>query len=68
MKKIAECIGCNGLSDVVSQAIKIKNLHSLNFVTIWRTNDEYYGFNFEKKEVGHIEHSYGDKREVVGIR
>lgn len=55
------------LIEVINQAIKIKKLNKLNFVTIWRTNDKVYGFNFDKKEIGHVEYSHGDKREVVGV-
>ena len=55
------------LNEVIEQAIKVKKLNNLDFVTVWRTNDKCYGFNFENKNFGHVEYSYGDKREVVGV-
>jgi len=55
------------LNEVIEQAIEVKKLNDLDFVTVWRINDKCYGFNFDKKHFGHIEYSYGDKREVVGV-
>lgn len=57
----------NELQKTIQKALVKKAFYNLTFVTVWLTNNKHYGFNFDEKELGHVECSYGDKREVVGV-
>lgn len=54
------------LNEAITDAKKIMQRSDLPFATIWKTGKSY-GFNFDKKEVGYTEKSYGVKRTVVQI-
>lgn len=54
------------MNEAIQEALEKKAFYDMQFVTVWLTNNKSYGFNFDKKELGHVEYSYGDKREVVG--
>jgi hypothetical protein len=56
----------DNLKDTIAQAIEIKELNNLPFVTIWKTG-ELYGFNFDKKPIGYSTEEFGVKRTVIGI-
>ena len=54
------------LNEAITDAKKVMNNNNLPFATIWKTGKSY-GFNFDKKEVGYTENSYGVKRIVVEV-
>ena len=54
------------LQETIKQALKIKELNNMPFVTIWKTGKSL-GFNFENKPVGYEVSEFGVKRVCVGV-
>lgn len=54
------------LNEAIADAKKVKAANSMEFATIWKTG-KYYGFNFDKKEVGYSVKDCGVKRTVIAV-
>ena len=54
------------LNETITDAKKVMTANNLLFATIWKTGKSF-GFNFDKKEVGHSVKEYGVKRTVVAL-
>ena len=48
------------------EAIKIKEINNLPFVTVWNTG-KLFGFNFDSKSIGYETNEFGVKRKVIGV-
>lgn len=58
------------LQNVINDAKAIKQFYKKDFVTVWLTkwpSGNCYGFNFDRKPIGHIRTEYNISSEVIGI-